>query len=44
LIRFGKFGDAWFEKSAWTDNHKELYPIPPRVLAANPNLNQNPGY
>jgi starch-binding outer membrane protein, SusD/RagB family len=44
LIRFGKFGDAWFEKPAWTDNHKELYPIPPRVLAANPNLQQNPGY
>jgi starch-binding outer membrane protein, SusD/RagB family len=44
LIRFGKFGDAWFEKPAWTDNHKELYPIPPMALSANPNLNQNPGY
>jgi starch-binding outer membrane protein, SusD/RagB family len=44
LIRFGRFGDAWFEKPAWTSNHKELYPIPPRVLSANPNLQQNPGY
>lgn len=44
LIRFGKFGDAWFEKDAWTDNYRELYPIPTLALSANPNLQQNTGY
>jgi hypothetical protein len=43
-IRFGTFGNAWFEKAAWTDNHKELYPIPSSPLIANPNLVQNPLY
>ncbi|MBE0654333.1 MAG: RagB/SusD family nutrient uptake outer membrane protein, partial [Bacteroidales bacterium] len=43
-IRFGTFGDAWFEKEAWTDNHKELFPIPASPLLANPNLQQNEGY
>lgn len=44
LIRFGKFGDAWFEKEAWSGTQKEIYPIPPLALSANPNLEQNPGY
>jgi hypothetical protein len=43
LIRFGKFLDAWHEKPA-TDATKLLYPIPNVALAANPNLQQNPGY
>jgi hypothetical protein len=43
MIRFGKFLDAWHEKPA-TDATKLLYPIPNVALAANPNLQQNPGY
>jgi len=43
-IRFGTFDDAWFEKEAWTDDHKKLYPIPASPLLANPNMEQNPGY
>jgi hypothetical protein len=43
-IRFGTFGDAWFEKGSWTDDHQELFPIPTEPLLANPNLQQNQGY
>jgi hypothetical protein len=43
LIRFGKYLDAWQEKSA--DNPRNLlFPIPSSQLAVNPNLSQNPGY
>ena len=43
LIRFGKFGDAWWEKDA-SDPKRELFPIPFEVITANPALTQNPGY
>ena len=43
LIRFGKFLTPWQEKP--TDDPKYLlFPIPNGQLAANSNLNQNPGY
>jgi starch-binding outer membrane protein, SusD/RagB family len=43
LIRFGKFLNPWQEKP--TDDPKYLlFPIPNQQLAANPNLEQNPGY
>lgn len=43
LIRFGKFLQPWQEKP--TDDPKYLlFPIPNQQLAANPNLEQNPGY
>lgn len=40
LIRFGKYNDAWWAKPASKPSAK-LYPIPLKVLAANPNLTQN---
>ena len=43
MIRFGRFNDAWWEKTA-TDPHVNIYPIPRNQLDANSNLNQNPGY
>ncbi len=43
LLRFGKFLQAWQEKPA-SDPKYLLFPIPNRSLAANPNLEQNPGY
>jgi len=43
LIRFGKWGNAWFGKPA-TPATKELYPIPSTALLANSNLHQNTGY
>jgi hypothetical protein len=43
LVRFGKFLDPWQEKP--TDDPKNLlFPIPNLQIAANPNLEQNPGY
>lgn len=42
-IRFGVFGDPWWEKPA-SDETKELFPIPGATVDANPNLTQNPGY
>ena len=44
LIRFEKFGEAWWEKPADADKHFEIFPIPQNVLTANPSLKQNPGY
>lgn len=41
MIRFGVWGDAWWNKPA-TPATKKLFPIPQTVLSANPNLNQNP--
>lgn len=43
LIRFGRFLDAWDEKPA-SGTERLLFPIPAQSLAANPNLQQNPGY
>ena len=44
LIRFGAYGNAWWEKSASTAN-KTIFPIPFDALqAANGTLTQNPGY
>jgi len=42
-IRFGVFGDPWWEKAA-SDENKELFPLPGATVDANPNLTQNPGY
>ncbi len=44
LIRFGKFQDEWIEKPAESDDHTNLFPKPATALAANPKLQQNPGY
>jgi starch-binding outer membrane protein, SusD/RagB family len=48
LIRFGAWGNAWWEKPAHSDAHKILFPIPLQQMqatasTANP-LTQNPGY
>lgn len=44
LIRFGKFGDAWWEKDA-SDATKTIFPIPQdQINASNGTLTQNPGY
>lgn len=47
LIRFGRWGDAWWEKAAHTDAFKNVMPIPnDQINAADPAfpLVQNPGY
>lgn len=45
LIRFGKYGNAWFAKSADpADGYRKLLPIPTTAMSTNPNLIQNPGY
>jgi hypothetical protein len=44
LIRFGKWENEWFGKPASSSDHTELMPIPSREIAANPKLQQNPGY
>lgn len=51
LIRFGQFSDVgvWEWKGgtapgAITAKFRDLYPIPSNELAANPNMQQNPGY
>ncbi|MBJ7881953.1 RagB/SusD family nutrient uptake outer membrane protein [Gelidibacter salicanalis] len=41
LIRFGVYGNAWWEKPASGPN-KKLFPIPQTALNTNPNLAQNP--
>ena len=43
LIRFGKFLQPWQEKPQ-SDPKYLIFPIPNGQLAANPNLEQNPGY
>jgi hypothetical protein len=44
LIRFGKYTDAWFEKSA-SEDYKTLMPIPTdAITASSGSLTQNPGY
>ena len=37
LIRFGKFNNAWWEKSA-SDITRRTFPIPQWVIDSNPNL------
>ncbi|TDO24432.1 RagB/SusD family nutrient uptake outer membrane protein [Pedobacter duraquae] len=43
LIRFNKYNDAWYEKTAGSA-FQELYPLPTNALNVNSNLKQNPGY
>lgn len=43
LIRFGKFGAAWWEKKV-SDAKYKLFPIPKQQVDANKSLVQNPGY
>ena len=44
LIRFGKWGDSWWEKQN-SDVHKILMPIPSDAIQnSNGELTQNPGY
>jgi len=45
LIRFGAWGNAWWEKSAHASDKYILFPIPAEQLsAANGTLKQNPDY
>jgi len=45
LIRFEKFNTGiWWDKSADTDNHTEIFPIGQTVLGVSSQLKQNPGY
>jgi hypothetical protein len=44
LIRFGKWEDAWWEKTANADVKYRVFPIPQVQIDANANLRQNPGY
>ena len=45
LVRFDKFvNTAWWDHTPSNNKSKELFPIPFRQVAANPNLKQNPGY
>ncbi len=43
LIRFERFGDAWWEKSS-SPEFRELFPIPQPYLDGNPDASQNDGY
>ena len=50
LIRFGHYQNAWWEKSAESGDHTNLFPIPIEQMQLNNsdkvkfNLTQNPGY
>ena len=44
MIRFGAFTTATWWHHQPTDINKTLFPIPQKQRAANPNLEQNPGY
>jgi hypothetical protein len=46
LIRFGAWGNAWWEKPAHNDAFKNLFPIPAEQIATPSSfpLTQNPGY
>ncbi|MGK7388852.1 MAG: RagB/SusD family nutrient uptake outer membrane protein [Candidatus Cyclobacteriaceae bacterium M2_1C_046] len=48
LIRFGAWGNEWWEKPAHSDSHKNLMPIPLDQINASASedfpLSQNPGY
>ncbi|MCK5134968.1 MAG: RagB/SusD family nutrient uptake outer membrane protein [Bacteroidales bacterium] len=43
LIRYGKFLDAWQDKTV-SDPTYLLFPFPSSQIVANPDLQQNPGY
>lgn len=43
LIRFDKWTEAWWEKSA-KGSYTEIYPIPSKVIDTNPNIKPTPGY
>ena len=43
LIRFGKWGNSWWEKTN-SDSYRTVFPIPTEQLTANSNLKQNSGY
>ena len=45
-IRFGKFGDAWWEKVGYTQDGSQyiVFPIPQVAIDASAALSQNPGY
>jgi hypothetical protein len=43
-IRFGKWGQPWWEKAASNATVRGIFPIPQNQLNANPKLKQNPGY
>ncbi len=45
-IRFGKFGDAWWEKEAYSQDGSQylVFPIPQVAMDASAALTQNPGY
>lgn len=43
LIRFNRWGQAWWEKPA-SEDFKKIMPIPAGQITLNPNLVQNPGY
>jgi len=44
LIRFGKFGGSWWEKTN-SDSFRTLFPIPlEQINASSGSLSQNPGY
>lgn len=45
LIRFDKWGDAWWEKSAHNDSYKNVMPIPlDQINVPGSGLTQNAGY
>ena len=43
-IRFGVWGDAWWEKAGGQSGHLEMMPIPLEQITASGDLTQNPGY
>lgn len=44
LIRFGKFGNAWWDKDADADYHTEIFPFHTEILNTHTGMKQNPGY
>jgi len=44
LNRYGKFHEAWWDKTADSDNHTAIFPLMRNVLNTNNQLKQNPGY
>ena len=45
LCRWNKFSSStWWDKQPDSDNHTDIFIFPYRILGANPDLKQNPGY
>ncbi|MFT7056150.1 MAG: hypothetical protein ACJAR3_001781 [Roseivirga sp.] len=45
LVRFNRWGDAWWEKAAHNNANLNIFPIPnDQIQAALGTLTQNPGY